>query len=980
MESRAMRTIALMILLASTTTLPHKRPAARTVSSINYLGTYSAGSRVSVWRGENANIVVTGQLVDFSTTAEVTTSTGVVASGVSASLTSRVGGAGSHVTAVLGSRSDAATGDYQIRIHYAVEVNGPDRVDVRVFEKGSVSAIRTEEPATNGSYAVGQTVTLVATGSGLSHATFNSKSDGMHGITLVSIVSRSASEARFKIRIDSARRSSIGPWDLHDEAMLPSHPTSAQRFVAGYGPSSGGSDLLSVSGAIVPTIASVSPNPQTAGLTMTLSGTNLTPRGQRARLEFPRRYFATAAGPKLVTTASAGAGTLSLSAPSDLTGVDGRLFYEPDGSSPVDAVLAGGTIIPVLKVKEAPVLIDMLNDGTASHRKLLFQGSRALLGKHLFTETTSCLSTTRGEPISCTTTPTLPTVTFKNVQVLLAGASYSPTAQMAPPGVGSIIQGVDSLKLNVLLLPLSPTGGIADTATGTLTITTSAGSLDIPSVFYAPKPQFVGLDLDQGNGHFQLVTNQTLIREGRYRLRGNALNLVVGGLPLAPTAVTLNGTSIPATNSIESDGVHGLSFTVPAGATSGPLVVTTRVGSTTFGTMTVVNPVSGVSIAGMQLSPTSDAGGNTITATIAVNAIIPAGGSAGNLVFSASDSAVQIPTFPIAVTTNPVIVRIPTKPVVSVRSASITVRNEAASAVNSSATQTLALHPPAPTALTLANSTIAGGQSVTATIQLNADIAASANIPIALTSGDPTTATVPTSVVASGSSVRFTITTRVVPAVRTVTISATSDGQTRTATLTVNPPTVASLSLARTTSVAEISDTVTLTLTALPPAPVTATIDCADAALVCPPSITLSGLTTKFAVNSIAIPSARTVTIGATVNGIAKNTTLNLVPLAIQSLTMSPATVGAGTPSSMTLQLNAPSPSVTIQFTSSNTAVATLTSSQPFQSGQIAQLVTIATRSPQTQINVVTVTATLTRQTTFGTATSTATATLTVTP
>jgi hypothetical protein len=975
-----MRTTAL-ILLATAAMRPTERLAHRTVSSISYLGTYSAGSRVSVWRGETAAIVVSGQLVDLSTGAEVVTPTGGAVSGMSVTLNNRIGGTGSRVTATYGSRSDATPGNYQIRIHYAVEVNGFDRVDIRLFEKGNVSAVRIEEPTTAlGTYPVGQTVTLVATGTGLTHAMFNPKADRIHGITLVSTVSRTSTEARFKIRIDSARVSSVGPWEFFDEAMLPSTPTTAQRLVAGYGPSGGGSDMLSISGALVPTIASVSPSTPTVGATVTLSGTNLTPRGQSARLEFARRYAPTNALTKLSIDGQLVAGTVTFPAPSDVTGVDGRLFYSADGSSPVDPVAPGGAVVPALKVKEPPVVVSMDNDGSLLHSKLLLQGSRAILGKHLFIEALACTSS-KTSAFSCSTTPTLPTVTFKSSQLIIAGANYSPTATMFTPGGGTIIQGVDSLKLTVPLL-IPPAGGLADTTTGTMTITTPEGSVDVPNVFYAPKPVMIGLDLDQGNGRFQLVTDQTLVREGKYRLRGNALNLVVGGTALGTTTLTINGASVTATNTFfQSENLRALTFTVPSTATSGPLAVTTRAGTTTFGTMTVVNPTAGVSIVGMQLSPTTEAGGNTITATVAVNATIPSGGSAGNLVFSSTDAAVVVPTGTVAVTANPVIVHLSTKPVASVKTASITVRNEAASAVNTSATASLTLHPPAPTALTLANGgTIAGGQSVTGTITLNADIPASANIPIALTSSDPTTATVPASVIASGSSIPFTITSSIVPSTRTVTISATSDGQTRTATLTVNPPTIATMSLTQATSVAEVPDTVTVTLTAVPPTPITATISCADAALVCPASVSLSALTTKFAVNSLAIPAARTVTISATVNGVAKSATLNLVPLGIQSLTMSPATVGAGTPASVTLQLNSPSPGLSIQYTSSNTAVATTPASQTLQVGQIAQLVSITTKSPQAQSNVVTITATLTRQTNFGTLTSTKTATLTVNP
>jgi hypothetical protein len=125
------------------------------------------------------------------------------------------------------------------------------------------------------------------------------------------------------------------------------------------------------------------------------------------------------------------------------------------------------------------------------------------------------------------------------------------------------------------------------------------------------------------------------------------------------------------------------------------------------------------------------------------------------------------------------------------------------------------------------------------------------------------------------------------------------------------------------------------------------------------------------------------VTLSATLNGVTKTATLNLVPLGIQTLTISPTSVRAGTSSSMTIQLNAGVPfsgTLTVQLSSSNTAAASIASIQNFSTGNVVKLVTVTTPASQSQSSAVTLTAAFTRQTTFGPYTSSATGTLTVTP
>jgi len=88
--------------------------------------------------------------------------------------------------------------------------------------------------------------------------------------------------------------------------------------------------------------------------------------------------------------------------------------------------------------------------------------------------------------------------------------------------------------------------------------------------------------------------------------------------------------------------------------------------------------------------------------------------------------------------------------------------------------------------------------------------------------------------------------------------------------------------------------------------------------------------------------------------------------------------------SSLTIQLNraiSGSTSQLLTLTSSDTSVAKIPSGGVFfEAGQITKLVSITTRSPQSQPKTVTITATGSRNTTLGPATITASTTLTVTP
>jgi hypothetical protein len=137
-----------------------------------------------------------------------------------------------------------------------------------------------------------------------------------------------------------------------------------------------------------------------------------------------------------------------------------------------------------------------------------------------------------------------------------------------------------------------------------------------------------------------------------------------------------------------------------------------------------------------------------------------------------------------------------------------------------------------------------------------------------------------------------------------------------------------------------------------------------------------------FSVGAQPVPTSVAVPVKVTMNGVTQQASLTLVPLAVQTLTMSPTSVKAGVSTSLTIQLNAPVPTgqtVTVSFASNNASVVA-PSNVTFVAGDAAKLVTVRTAAVVTQTTTVTLTATLTQATALAPNTSTKTVTLTVTP
>ena len=190
------------------------------------------------------------------------------------------------------------------------------------------------------------------------------------------------------------------------------------------------------------------------------------------------------------------------------------------------------------------------------------------------------------------------------------------------------------------------------------------------------------------------------------------------------------------------------------------------------------------SLSSLSLNPTSVVGGNSSTGTVTLTAPAPSGGFVVNL----SSSNTSVATVPSSVTVpagaTSANFTVATNPVSSVTSVTIT-----AAAGGITRTATLTVNPPASNvtlqSLTISPTSVWGGSTATGTVTLSSPAPAGGAV-VQLRSNS-SRASVPSSITipAGATSARFTIQTRSAFSVRTVTITATYNGVSRSAQLTV---------------------------------------------------------------------------------------------------------------------------------------------------------------------------------------------------
>jgi hypothetical protein len=317
--------------------------------------------------------------------------------------------------------------------------------------------------------------------------------------------------------------------------------------------------------------------------------------------------------------------------------------------------------------------------------------------------------------------------------------------------------------------------------------------------------------------------------------------------------------------------------TATANASAGSYTVT----ATLYGLSTSFS-LANVALQSVALSPTSVLGGISTTAnTVTLTSAAPASGA--TIALTTSDPTVATVPSPVTVAGGS-----RSSAPFTITTTSVTATTQVtikASDGHDHKTATLTVKPIAPAALKLSPKSVVGGKSTTAnTVTLDGP-APSGGAVVTLSSGDSTVAAPPVSVTVAASatvSPAFTITTTAVATDTPVSISATYNGVTKSATLSVNSPQLASLKLSPANVVGGHSTTRnTVTLNGPAPAGGASVMLSSNNAGATPPTtVTVADGATSatFTITTTTVETSTPVQITATFGGATKMANLTVTP------------------------------------------------------------------------------------------------------
>ena len=457
---------------------------------------------------------------------------------------------------------------------------------------------------------------------------------------------------------------------------------------------------------------------------------------------------------------------------------------------------------------------------------------------------------------------------------------------------------------------------------------------------------------------------------------------VVGTVKLSVVAPA-GGTTVTLTSS--QPNIVGVEPTVfiPAGQTAVefdidaiPVVTETMatITATAYATSkSVLVTIQSPQPSSLALGVSTVVGGTSTTGTITISGPAPVGGTVVSLASSSLSALV------------PTSVTIPAGAMTASFTVSTNVVSNDTSAVISATVygvkvkSTLSILGPKVTSVTVASANVASTATTTGTVTLSTNAPVGGKV-VTLSSSITGVATVPVSVTvpAGTRTATFTITAGTVAANTAVTITASTNGSSGTAAITVTPP-VAALStvttnVAAATGGVAVTGTVTLTRAAPTGGAVVTLASSSTTIGTVPASVTVAaGATTAtFAITTRTVTAASTLTVTGTYLGVAKSASITVNPVRLVSaLTLNPTSVKGGTNSTGTVTLTGPATeAVVVTLTSATTTVARVPASVTVPAGATTATFTITT---------LTQTATRTSIITAATGTTSRTATLSVT-
>jgi PKD repeat protein len=273
---------------------------------------------------------------------------------------------------------------------------------------------------------------------------------------------------------------------------------------------------------------------------------------------------------------------------------------------------------------------------------------------------------------------------------------------------------------------------------------------------------------------------------------------VMGGTPATATVLLsgpapAGGADVTLTSSYLSIATVPATINIPEGATSGTFTVTTL--PQTYSTSTTISAAYhgltksayltvtlSATLSSISVSPAVLEGGGSATGTVYLNTTAPSGGAV--VVLSSGNGAANVPaSITITAGLSSASFTIATTAVTALTAVTISGTYPAAT----TKTTNLTIAPsPTPLSVTLAPSTVTGGNPATGTVLLSGPAPAGGAV-VALASSLTSSATVPASlsIPAGASSGTFTVTTLAQTATQIATISASFNGLTASAALTV---------------------------------------------------------------------------------------------------------------------------------------------------------------------------------------------------
>jgi len=231
--------------------------------------------------------------------------------------------------------------------------------------------------------------------------------------------------------------------------------------------------------------------------------------------------------------------------------------------------------------------------------------------------------------------------------------------------------------------------------------------------------------------------------------------------------------------------------------------------------------------------------------------------------------------------------------------------------------------------LSLTPTSVLGGSQSTGKVTI-AGVAPSGGLTVNLSSGSANAIVLTTVQITGGAnSATFTITTGKVTASTQAIISATLGTVNLSATLTIQPLSLAGVTVSPSSFVGGSKTTVTGTASLNGPAAVAGAVVTLTSSntkvLSVPASVKIgSGVTSaNFAVTHHVVTAATTVVITAKYGGVVQTTSVTVNPFQVVSISISPSSVKGGTSAAGTVTLNAtPAAAVVVKLTSNTKAVA----------------------------------------------------------